>query len=196
MTPFTTLDAVAAPLDLQNVDTDRILPAAFMKTIRRTGLARGLFHAMRHEADGAAHARFVLDQPPWTEAEILVTGANFGGGSSREHAPWSLLDFGIRCLIGPSFADIFYANCLKNGMLPAIVAPADGQALMATAVGAEPRLRVDLIARTITARSGHTYGFAIEDGARKALLSGEDEIARTLAREADITHWEAAQVDF
>ncbi len=127
MEPFTKLTAIAAPLPMMNVDTDKIIPAKWLKTIQRTGLGGALFEALRYLEDGSEHPEFVLNREPWRNAQILITGDNFGCGSSREHAPWALLDFGIRCVIAPSFADIFYNNCFKNGILPIVLAEGRGR---------------------------------------------------------------------
>src|SRR6187399_419316 len=154
MDKFTKLTGVAAPLPIVNVDTDMIIPKDYLKTIKRTGLSVGLFAEMRFNEDGSENPDFVLNKPAYRKAQILVAGDNFGCGSSREHAPWALLDFGIRCVIASSFADIFYNNCFQNGLLPAIVKPEELHALMAEAKGGNHIFAVDLPAQTITAPSG------------------------------------------
>ncbi len=191
MQPFTVLTAVAAPLPLPNVDTDMIFPAHHGKTVARKGLGRCLFSRERFHPDGSENPDFVLNQPAYRDAGILVTGENFGCGSSREHAPWALLDFGIRCLIAPSFADIFFANCFKNGMLPVVLARADVDHLAAL-VTARPglRLTVDLIGQTVFAPDGWTRRFAVDPDRREALLKGRDEIGATLERLAAIEAYE------
>ena len=174
MTPFVHLTATAAPLPLANVDTDKILPAKFLTTISRQGLASGLFATLREEPE------FVLNVPPWQKAEILVALQNFGSGSSREHAPWALLDFGIRCIIAPSFADIFFNNCFANGMLPVVLPEADVQKILAAVSDAESaQITVDLPSQTVTTNRG-VYRFDIDPGRKQDLLEGADAIARSL----------------
>jgi 3-isopropylmalate/(R)-2-methylmalate dehydratase small subunit len=192
MTPFTFLDAIAAPLPLANVDTDKILAARFLKTISREGLGRALFDTLRRDPDGNERESFVLNRPPWTEAGILIALDNFGCGSSREHAPWALLDFGFRCVIAPSFADIFYNNCFKNGILP-IVLPLDQvEALIALAGNAETaRMQIDLPAQEIRA-GGLQLPFAIDPRRKQDLLDGADETARSLTYQDQIARFEAA----
>lgn len=192
MTPFTFLDALAAPLPLANVDTDKILAARFLKTISREGLGRALFDTLRRDPDGSERESFVLNRPPWTEAGILIALDNFGYGSSREHAPWALLDFGFRCIIAPSFADIFYNNCFKNGILP-IVLPLDQvEALIALAGNAETaRMQIDLPAQEIRAGT-LCLNFAIDPRRKQDLLDGADEIARSLTYQDQIARFEAA----
>jgi 3-isopropylmalate/(R)-2-methylmalate dehydratase small subunit len=186
MQPFHRLTGVAAPLPIANVDTDMILPAAFLKTVSRQGLGRGLFHNLRKDGQD-----FVLDRAPWTQAQILVTLDNFGCGSSREHAPWALLDFGISCIVAPSFADIFNNNCFKNGILP-IPLPRDAvETLMADAAAPETAtLTVDLVSQTIQRRNGE-MGFEIDPVRRARLLSGLDDIANALRFEDAIAGYEA-----
>jgi 3-isopropylmalate/(R)-2-methylmalate dehydratase small subunit len=180
MDPFRRLIGIAAPLPVANIDTDLILSAAFLKTVSRAGLGRGLFHAWRFDADGAERADFILNREPWRRAAILIALDNFGCGSSREHAPWALLDFGVRCIIAPSFADIFYGNCFKNGILPIRLARAAIDLLMrdahepATAV-----LAIDLEAQTIIRRDGRV-GFDIDAQRRDRLLNGVDDISDAL----------------
>lgn len=192
MTPFRKLTGIAAPLRMINVDTDRIIPKQFLKTIRRTGLGANLFNDMRFTPDGAEIADFVLNRAPWRDAEILIAGENFGCGSSREHAPWALLDFGVRCVVAPSFADIFFANCVNNGIL-AIVLPRDEvHALLRDAEsGHNARFTVDLETRTIVRPDGSALTFEIEPERRCRLLEGLDPIGLTLRREADIAAYEA-----
>jgi 3-isopropylmalate/(R)-2-methylmalate dehydratase small subunit len=192
MDKFTTLTAIAAPMPLVNIDTDMIIPKQFLKTIARTGLGRNLFDEMRHTPDGSEIADFVLNQPAYRKAGIIVAGDNFGCGSSREHAPWALLDFGIRCVISTSFADIFYNNCFKNGILP-VVLPAEAvEALMADARrGANARMTVDLATQTITSSDGTTYGFDIDPHRKHCLLNGLDDIGLTLEKAAAINSFEA-----
>lgn len=191
MQPFSTLTAIAAPLPLANVDTDRIIPAQFLTTISRTGLGRHLFHAMRYDETGAERPDFVLNREPYRRAGILIALENFGCGSSREHAPWALLDFGIRCVIAPGFADIFAGNCVKNGILPLPLPRADCERLIGdAALGEHARIIVDLETQTVVRPGGETIRFAIDPAMREALLSGVDEIDRTLALEAMITAFE------
>jgi len=190
MRPFTRLTGIAAPLPIANVDTDMILSAAFLKTVSRTGLGRGLFHALRFDADGRERPGFVLNRAPWREARILITLDNFGCGSSREHAPWALLDFGISCIVSPSFADIFYGNCFKNGMLPIRLPHADIRRLMAVAETAETaRMTVDLERRAIV-HAGGTLPFDLDAQRRERLLGGVDDIALALRFEAAIGGYE------
>ncbi len=196
MEPFSKLTAVAAPLDMANVDTDMIIPKQFLKTIKRTGLAEGLFFELRTDQDGNAIDDFVLDSAPYTEAKILVAGDNFGCGSSREHAPWALLDFGIRCVISTNFADIFYNNCFKNGILPVKVTRDQLDALMADARDKEnPELTVDLQAQEIRRPNGGKVAFDIPPFLKECLLEGLDDIGQTLAGESDIAAYEAARAN-
>lgn len=194
MTPFTTLSAIAAPLPIDNVDTDMIIPKQFLKTIARTGLKEGLFYEMRFRVDGSRVDDFVLHNEPYTHAEILVSGANFGCGSSREHAPWALLDFGIRCVIAPSYADIFYNNCFKNGILP-IVLPKEQVALLMQAAETGKKINVDLQKQTVQAEGQNTPAFAfnVESFRKHCLLNGLDDIGLTLAKLDDIAAYEAKQ---
>ncbi len=181
MDKFTTLTGVAAPLPMINVDTDMIFAKQFLTTVKRTGLADTLFHDLRHAPDGTLVADFVLNKPAYAAARILIAGANFGCGSSREHAPWALLDFGIRCLIAPSFADIFYGNCFKNGMLPVVLAEDRVARLMTHAEKyPEVELTVDLERQSITGAEGPAIDFEIEPFRKKCLLEGLDDIAITL----------------
>lgn len=192
MEKFTTLRAAAAPLPMVNVDTDKIIPKQFLKTIRRTGLAKGLFYEMRYDEKGNAKAGFVLDQPAYQDAKILITGDNFGCGSSREHAPWALLDAGIRCIVAPSFADIFYNNCFKNGILPIVLPKEQVDLLMEDAErGANAILTVDLETQEITGPDGGTIAFEIDPWRKHCLLNGLDDIGLTLQKEDKISAYEA-----
>ena len=194
MDKFVKLSATAAPLPLVNVDTDMIIPKQFLKTIKRTGLSKGLFYEMRYDEAGNPKPDFVLDQPAYKGAQILVAGANFGCGSSREHAPWALLDAGIRCMIAPSFADIFYNNCFKNGILPIVLPQAQVDLLMDDAArGANAVVTVDLERQEITGPDGGTIAFVIDPFRKHCLLNGLDDIALTLEKEAAIDGFEARQ---
>ena len=191
MQKFTTLTGVAAPLPMINVDTDKIIPKQYLKTIERTGLGKALFDELRYNADGSEKSDFVLNQPAYRKAEILVAGENFGCGSSREHAPWALLDFGIRAVIAPSFADIFYNNCFKNGILP-IALPADvvAQLMDDARKGSNARLTIDLASQTITRPDGQTVRFEIDQFRKQCLLDGLDDIGLTLKKEPSIAKFE------
>ncbi len=192
MDKFTTLTGVAAPLKIVNVDTDMIIPKDYLKTIKRTGLGTGLFAEMRFNQDGSENPDFVLNQPAYRDAKILVAGDNFGCGSSREHAPWALLDFGIRCVISTSFADIFYNNCFKNGILPIVVSPEDLDKLMDDAErGSNATLTIDLEAQEIRGPDGGTVKFDIDAFKKHCLLNGLDDIGLTLAKSAKIDTYEA-----
>ena len=194
MQKFDTLSGVAAPMEIMNIDTDMIIPKQFLKTIKRSGLGANLFHEMRFDNDGSEIADFILNQPAYRGAQIIVAGDNFGCGSSREHAPWALLDFGVRCVISTSFADIFYNNCFKNGILPIKVSAADRDALMADARDAEnPELSVDLVAQTITRPNGPVVSFEIDPFRKQCLLDGLDDIGLTLEKEDSITSYETAR---
>jgi 3-isopropylmalate/(R)-2-methylmalate dehydratase small subunit len=194
MEKFTTLTGVAAPLPLINVDTDMIIPKQFLKTIARTGLGKNLFDEMRHRGDGSENPDFVLNKPAYRNAAILVAGDNFGCGSSREHAPWALLDFGIRCVIAPSFADIFYNNCFKNGVLPIALPQAEVDKLMDDASrGANAVLTVDLESQTISGPDGGTIAFDIDPFRKRCLLEGLDDIGLTLEKADAIADFEARQ---
>jgi len=190
MEPFTTLTAVAAPLPMINVDTDMIIPKDYLKTIKRTGLGRGLFAEISKRNDGTPDPDFALNQPAYETAQILVAGDNFGCGSSREHAPWALLDRGIRCVISTSFADIFYQNCFKNGLLPVKVSEDELARLMAHAErGANATLTVDLPAQTISGMDGEPIRFEIDAWLKHCLVNGLDEIALTMQKgDAVATH--------
>ena len=192
MEKFTQLTGIAAPLDIINVDTDMIIPKQFLKTIQRSGLGKNLFDEMRYTPDGDEIADFVLNQAAYREAQILVAGDNFGCGSSREHAPWALLDFGIRCIIAPSFADIFYNNCFKNGILPIVLPQADVDKLMDDAKrGANATLSVDLDAQTIQGPDGGTISFEVDAFRKTCLMEGLDDIGLTLQKGAAIDEYEA-----
>ena len=194
MEKFTKLTGVAAPMDAINVDTDQIIPKLHLRTIERTGLGKVLFDELRFHPDGTEKPEFILNRPPWREAGILVAGDNFGCGSSREHAAWALLDFGIRCIVSTSFADIFYNNCFKNGILPVTV-PRDAlDALMADASDREnPVLTVDLEAQAITRPNGAVIRFAIDEFRRDCLLNGLDDIGLTMQKVDRIDAFEARQ---
>ncbi len=192
MDKFETFTGVAAPMPLVNIDTDMIIPKQFLKTIKRTGLGVSLFHEMRYDLEGNEISDFVLNRPAWRDAEIIVAGDNFGCGSSREHAPWALKDFGIRCIISTSFADIFYNNCFKNGILPVTLPSAQVAALMEHAQsGANARISVDLAEQTITAPDGEQYRFEIDSFKKRCLLEGLDDVALTLERESKIDSFES-----
>ena len=193
MTPFTTLSGIAAPMPLVNIDTDMIIPKQYLKTIKRTGLGVALFDEMRYTPDGKEIADFVLNRPPYRDAQILVAGDNFGCGSSREHAPWALLDFGIRCVISTSFADIFFGNCFKNGILPIVLPEADRDACLRDAEkGGNARMTVDLAAQTITLSDGEVTAFDVDPFRKHCLLNGLDDIGLTLEKAAAITAFESA----
>lgn len=192
MDKFTTLDGVAAPLAMINIDTDMIIPKDYLKTIKRTGLGVGLFAEMRYDEDGNEVADFVLNKPAYRNAKILVTGENFGCGSSREHAPWALLDFGIRCVISTSFADIFFNNCFKNGILPIVVSPQELEKLLDDAErGANATMSIDLEAQEIRGPDGGVIGFEVDEFRKRCLLEGLDDIALSLEKSADIAAFEA-----
>ncbi|WP_428394099.1 3-isopropylmalate dehydratase small subunit [Lichenicoccus sp.] len=191
MEPFTKVTAIAAPFPEANIDTDKIIPARFLKTIKRSGLGRNLFDALRYE-NGAERADFVLNREPYCQAGILIAHENFGCGSSREHAPWALLDFGIRCIIAPSFADIFYNNCFKNGMLPIVLPRAVCDALIAdSTLGGNARLTIDLERQVVVRPDGEEIGFTVDPWRRHLLLQGLDEIGQTMLHEAAIERFEA-----
>ena len=191
MTPFTTLTGIAAPMPLVNIDTDMIIPKQFLKTIARTGLGKNLFDEMRYNLDGSEKPDFVLNQPAYRHAEIIVAGENFGCGSSREHAPWALLDFGIRAVIAPSYADIFYSNCFKNGILPIVLPEGQVAVLMDDAQkGANARITVDLAAQTVTSSDGHSFHFEVDPFRKHCLLNGLDDIDLTLEKSAAIDAFE------
>jgi 3-isopropylmalate/(R)-2-methylmalate dehydratase small subunit len=192
MDKFTTLTAVAAPLPMINVDTDMIIPKQFLKTIKRTGLGVNLFTEMRYRDDGSENPDFVLNKPAYREAKILVAGDNFGCGSSREHAPWAIQDFGILCIIAPSFADIFYNNCFKNGILPIALPQEEVDKLMDDAErGANAIVTIDLENQTITGPDGGEIRFEIDPFKKHCLLEGLDDIGLTLEKEKTIDSFEA-----
>ncbi|QJE71904.1 3-isopropylmalate dehydratase small subunit [Aerophototrophica crusticola] len=194
MDKFTQLTGVAAPLRLMNVDTDMIIPARYLKTIKRTGLGAGLFAALRFNEDGSEKPDFVLNQPAYRDAKILVAGENFGCGSSREHAPWALLDSGIRCVIAPSFADIFFNNCFKNGILPIVLPKEVVDRLMAAADnGANATFTVDLESQAIQTPDGERIPFEVEPFRRQCLLNGWDDIGLTLRDAPAIDDYESRQ---
>jgi 3-isopropylmalate/(R)-2-methylmalate dehydratase small subunit len=180
MQPFTRLDAKAAPLPLANIDTDQIIPKQFLKTVEREGLARGLFYDFRFDGEGKERPDFVLNRPEYKGAGVLVAGDNFGCGSSREHAPWALMDFGITCVISTSFADIFYNNCFQNGLLPVVLKADEVQALMDEAKGGNHVVSIDLTDQKVVSPSGKTFRFEIDPVRRHKMLNGLDAIAETL----------------
>ncbi|MEY3553171.1 MAG: 3-isopropylmalate dehydratase small subunit [Pseudomonadota bacterium] len=191
MDKFTSLTGVAAPLPITNIDTDMIIPKQYLKTIARTGLGSGLFSELRFNEDGSENPDFVLNKPAYRKAQILVAEDNFGCGSSREHAPWALLDYGIRCVISTSFADIFYNNCFQNGILPAIVSPEDLRKLMDDASrGSNATLTVDLAKQEITGPDGGKVTFQIDEFRKHCLLNGLDSIGLTMVKEPKIKSFE------
>jgi 3-isopropylmalate/(R)-2-methylmalate dehydratase small subunit len=192
MEKFTRLTGVAAPLPMVNVDTDMVIPKNYLKVTERTGLGKHLFAEMRFNADGSERPDFVLNRPAWRQAEILIAFENFGCGSSREHAPWALRDFGIRCVIAPSFADIFFNNCFKNGILPLVLPKAVCVELIDDAErGANATLTIDLEAQALTRPDGERIAFEVEPSRRSRLLEGLDEIGATVARARRIDAFEA-----
>ncbi|MRG54744.1 3-isopropylmalate dehydratase small subunit [Phyllobacterium sp. SYP-B3895] len=196
MDKFTKLTGVAAPLPIVNVDTDMIIPKDYLKTIKRTGLGTGLFAEMRYNEDGSENPDFVLNKPAYRKAQILVAGDNFGCGSSREHAPWALLDFGIRCVISTSFADIFYNNCFKNGILPIRVSHEDLDKLMDDAQrGANATLSIDLEEMTIKGPDGGTIHFDLDAFRRYCMLNGLDDIGLTMEKASKIDTFETANAE-
>ncbi len=191
MQPFTVLTGIAAPLPLANVDTDKIIPARFLKTIKRTGLGVHLFDTLRFDGNGAERPDFVLNTEPYRHAEVLIAHENFGCGSSREHAPWALLDFGIRCVIAPSFADIFHTNCFKNGILPIALPREVCDQLMEDArMGGNARLTIDLSRQVVVRPNGEEIPFAVDALRRQMLLNGLDEIGQTMQRGPAIDAYE------
>ena len=193
MQPFTDLHAKAAPLDMANLDTDQIIPKQFLKTVEREGLGKGLFYDLRFDEQGRPKPGFVLNDPRYAGAGVLIAGDNFGCGSSREHAPWALLDYGVRCVIAPSFADIFYNNCFQNGLLPVALPDAAVRALMDEAKGGNHVFSVDLASQTVTAPSGKQFRFEIDPGRKEKLLKGLDSIGETLQHAKDIDTYETRQ---
>jgi 3-isopropylmalate/(R)-2-methylmalate dehydratase small subunit len=194
MDKFTTLTGVAAPLPITNVDTDMIIPKQFLKTIKRTGLGKNLFDEMRYTPDGKEVPDFVLNQPAYRNAKILISGDNFGCGSSREHAPWALLDFGIRCIVAPSFADIFYNNCFKNGVLPIVLPREQIDLLLDDAErGANAVITVDLEKQEITGPDGGCIKFDVDPFRKHCLLNGLDDIGLTLQQASAIDNYETSR---
>jgi 3-isopropylmalate dehydratase/3-isopropylmalate/(R)-2-methylmalate dehydratase small subunit len=193
MDAFTRLDAKIAPLPLANIDTDQIIPKQFLKTVEREGLAKGLFYDLRFDGEGQERPDFVLNQTAYKGAGVLVAGDNFGCGSSREHAPWALMDFGIRCVVSTSFADIFYNNCFQNGLLPVVLPTAEVQALMEEAKGGNHMVTVDLAAQTVVSPSGQTFAFEIDPVRKEKMLKGLDAIGETLQASSDIDLYEMKQ---
>ena len=192
MEKFTKLTGIAAPMPLVNIDTDMIIPKQFLKTIARTGLGKNLFDEMRYTQEGQEIPDFILNQPAYRASEIIVAGDNFGCGSSREHAPWALLDFGIRCVIATSFADIFYNNCFKNGILPVVLPKEAVDVLMADAQkGANARISVDLENQTVTSSDGQSFGFDVDAFKKHCLMNGLDDIGLSLEKVAAIDSFES-----
>ena len=191
MEKYTKITGVAAPMPMINIDTDMIIPKQFLKTIKRSGLGKNLFDEMRFDDDGNEIPDFVLNKPQYRNAEILVAGDNFGCGSSREHAPWAIKDFGIRCVIAPGFADIFFNNCFKNGILPIPLPQDQVDVLMKDAErGANARMTVDLVAQTITTSDGEVIAFEVDAFKKHCLLEGLDDIGLTLEKVASIESFE------
>ncbi len=192
MDKFEKLSGVAAPMPLINIDTDMIIPKVFLKTIKRSGLGVNLFDEMRYDDDRAEIPDFVLNKAQYRNAEILVAGDNFGCGSSREHAPWAIKDFGIRCIISTSFADIFYNNCFKNGVLPIILPQEQVDALMKDAEkGSNARIEIDLADQTVTSSDGDVYSFEVDAFKKHCLLNGLDDIGLTMEKVGSIDNYEA-----
>ncbi|NOX40067.1 MAG: 3-isopropylmalate dehydratase small subunit [Alphaproteobacteria bacterium] len=192
MDKFNTLSGIAAPMPLINIDTDMIIPKQFLKTIKRSGLGVNLFDEMRYDDDGQEIPDFVLNKTAYRNAEIIVGGDNFGCGSSREHAPWALLDFGIRCVISTSFADIFYGNCFKNGILPIVLPKEQVDQLMEDAErGENARISVDLEAQTVTSSDGTEFRFEVDPFKKQCMLNGLDDISLTMEKSAAIDTFEA-----
>jgi 3-isopropylmalate/(R)-2-methylmalate dehydratase small subunit len=190
MKPFTHLTGTAAPLPLANVDTDMIIPKQFLKTVSREGLSKGLFYELKTNQDGSANPDFVLNRPAYAKASILIAKDNFGCGSSREHAPWALLDQGLSCVIAPSFADIFYNNCFKNGLLPVVLPRETVEQLLQQAGGPNHIFTVDLAAQSVTAPDGKVHNFDIDQGRKSSLLQGLDEIGESLVHAGSIKQFE------
>ena len=194
MESFKTIIGIPAPLPMINVDTDMIIPKQFLKTIKRSGLGKNLFHELRYDIQGNIKNDFVLNWDPYKTSTILIAGANFGCGSSREHAPWSLLDFGFKSIIAPSFADIFYNNCFKNGILPIVVSADERDAVLADAADIEnPELSIDLVSQTIRRPNGVTISFEVDAFRKKCLLEGLDDIGLTMEKSSAIDSFEAAR---
>jgi len=193
MDKFDKLSGVAAPMPMVNIDTDMIIPKQFLKTIKRSGLGVNLFDEMRYDRQGNEIPDFVLNKPQYRDAEILVAGDNFGCGSSREHAPWAIKDFGIRCVIAPSYADIFYSNCFKNGILPIALPQEQVDVLMKDAEkGSNARIEIDLEAQTITSSDGEVFTFDVDSFKKHCLMNGLDDIGLTLEKGASIDSFEEA----
>jgi 3-isopropylmalate dehydratase small subunit len=190
MQPFVSHTGIVSPLDRANVDTDQIIPKQFLKTVSREGLAKGLFFDFKTRPDGTPDPDFVLNKPAYEQAAILIAKENFGCGSSREHAPWALLDQGLSVVIAPSFADIFYNNCFKNGLLPVVLPREVVDSLMEQAGGPNHMFNIDLAAQSVTAPDGKVYHFDIDQGRKASLLAGLDDIGETLQRAAEITAFE------
>ena len=193
MEPFTHLDAKAAPLPLANIDTDQIIPKQFLKTVERAGLAKGLFYDLRFDEQGREKPDFVLNRPEYKGAGVLIAGDNFGCGSSREHAPWALMDFGVKAVVSTSFADIFYNNCFQNGLLPVVLEADQVQQLMEEARGGNHVVSVDLEAQTVTSPSGAVFTFEIDPNRKAKMLRGLDAIGETLQAETSIDMYEMKQ---
>ena len=193
MEAFTRLDAKAAPLPLANIDTDQIIPKQFLKTVERAGLAKGLFYDLRFDEQGREKPDFVLNRPEYRGAGVLVAGDNFGCGSSREHAPWALMDFGIKAVVSTSFADIFYNNCFQNGLLPVVLEADQVQQLMEEARGGNHVVSVDLEAQTVTSPSGAVFAFQIDPNRKEKMLKGLDAIGETLQAATSIDMYEMRQ---
>jgi 3-isopropylmalate dehydratase/3-isopropylmalate/(R)-2-methylmalate dehydratase small subunit len=191
MKAFTRLDARAAPLQIANIDTDQIIPKQFLKTVEREGLSKGLFYDFRFDPEGREKPDFVLNRPEYKGVGVLVAGDNFGCGSSREHAPWALLDFGVSCVISTSFADIFYNNCFQNGLLPVVLKAEEVAVLMDEAKGGNHMVSIDLETQTATSPSGKTFTFEIDAQRRTKMLKGLDAIGETLTSAADIDVYES-----
>jgi 3-isopropylmalate/(R)-2-methylmalate dehydratase small subunit len=190
MKPFTQLTGTAAPLPIANIDTDQIIPKQFLKTVSREGLAKGLFYDLKTKGDGSPDPDFVLNKPAYARASILIAKENFGCGSSREHAPWALLDQGLTCVIAPSFADIFYNNCFKNGLLPVVLPRDVVDQLLDQAGGPNHIFTIDLAAQTVIAPDGKVHRFDIDQGRKASLLAGLDDIGESLQRAAAIKAFE------
>ena len=190
MEPFTRLDAKSAPLPLANIDTDQIIPKQFLKTVERAGLAKGLFYDLRFDEQGVEKPDFVLNRPEYKGAGVLVTGDNFGCGSSREHAPWALMDFGVRAVISTSFADIFYNNCFQNGLLPVVLKAEEVAQLMDEARGGNHVVSIDLETQRVTSPSGKVFAFEIDPQRKQKMLLGLDAIGETLGKTTYIDSYE------
>jgi len=190
MQPFTRLDARAAPLPIANIDTDQIIPKQFLKSVEREGFGRGLFYDFRFDLEGREKPDFVLNRPEYKGAGVLICGDNFGCGSSREHAPWALMDFGITCVISTSYADIFYNNCFQNGLLPVVLKADQVQALMEEAKGGNHLVTIDLEAQSVVSPSGKTFTFEIDPVRKHKMLNGLDSIAETLQEAKSIDVYE------